>query len=239
MALGESRHILRINTLERTPTPNEETGHSYLLDLPPELRLRIYDFVYEGYAGKRITCFITTEGALGYDGYDNPGPPFEATTSALFRTCRMIHWEALPVLYESVHSQLSLLSKSGRLGKWSKAEKRWKPDVVVPQHTKSMINFGKLFRNLEIRTSLRRPAANAQVLERLCALLEVPAVQLRHPIVGLFYPRERDSPINSMQTLQQYEKEAKNREIGLDATTVAGKIWSAVLSELKKKAGEH
>ena len=77
----------------------QQVGRCYLLDLPPELRVRIYEFVFN----QQIFIMLSHDpkGLTDVESWDkNP--------SALIKTCKTTHKEAKPVLYKQVSLQIDI-----------------------------------------------------------------------------------------------------------------------------------
>ncbi|KAK3716821.1 hypothetical protein LTR37_006171 [Vermiconidia calcicola] len=70
----------------------------YLLEIPPELRLRIYGYVYE----ERCKCWLVEGDKWKLEGEDRRGPEQAQQLLALMKTCRLINSEATHALYNSV-----------------------------------------------------------------------------------------------------------------------------------------
>jgi hypothetical protein len=161
----DSQTTIQAPTNDKGPQPR-----CYLLELPAELRLHIYEYVFEG---------ITLRGALlNYDDYF-PFPnyfPINNGTNAVLRSCRQIFTEARPVLYNQLSFKLIVCGISERRAR------NFHSDDIVPQK-----NVLPLMRNIEFKFC---PADACDQLMRLAhactwhkCLITVGKVSLfeRHP----------------------------------------------------------
>ncbi|KAK5680256.1 hypothetical protein LTS10_007183 [Elasticomyces elasticus] len=105
--------------IERTP----ETCH--LLELPIELRLQIWDFVYSGTYLLHVTVDTETVYIDPHLYYDFTWSPTN-NIPALLQTCRLINEEATPALYASTEFLIDIYGKP--------AEKTLKPTAFEIQN---------------------------------------------------------------------------------------------------------
>lgn len=89
------------------PPTTTSTGRCYLLEIPPELRLQTYSFVYT----KHITAYFN----ISHDD-ELHNPCFDTTLhcTSLPATCRTIYHEATPVLYGRVTFALQFTNWTAR-----------------------------------------------------------------------------------------------------------------------------
>ncbi|KAK3628922.1 Hsp70 protein that interacts with Zuo1p [Elasticomyces elasticus] len=83
--------------------PNIKPRRCYLLEILPELRLRIYELLYGGYFKVVIYVFWNCEmQSRVWSIYSVMGDKAE-TLTALLKSCKLINEEATPVLYQNLH----------------------------------------------------------------------------------------------------------------------------------------
>ncbi|KAK3641230.1 hypothetical protein LTR56_011470 [Elasticomyces elasticus] len=96
----------------------EATSRCYLLELPKELRLCIYDFIYDGEYGLDlevdINRVVRAEWHLRIRDRWSRGPRHYA---ALSKTCRFLHNEVTSPMLQGTHFALSMMPRR----KWSDA----------------------------------------------------------------------------------------------------------------------
>jgi len=97
-------------------TEMETAQRCFLLELPAELRLRIYDYVYN----ERCLVQLIVDSKRVYHTLCNPLAPFGSGSTrftkhaALLKTCRLICKEAAPVLYSTLYANISAYLGSER-----------------------------------------------------------------------------------------------------------------------------
>ena len=73
-------------------------GPCHLLSIPPELRLRIYEYLYDNEKDRRCSLILRNNKFI--ECFQIPCFGCEGA-AALLRTCKEIYYEATPVLYEN------------------------------------------------------------------------------------------------------------------------------------------
>ncbi|KAK5701278.1 hypothetical protein LTR17_022735 [Elasticomyces elasticus] len=93
----------------KVSTKATATKRCYLLELPPELRLRIYTCVYrQSTTSVYVEYLGASQRPRRCEHIIGPRP------STLYRTCRTIHQEAMPVLYDSIIFGIGIACNSSR-----------------------------------------------------------------------------------------------------------------------------
>ncbi|KAK4950345.1 hypothetical protein LTR10_011326 [Elasticomyces elasticus] len=84
-----------------------EPGRCYLLEVPPELRLHIYEFLYADEYQVAIYVFPNSEmqSQISKTSFRPNGPNAKHLT-ALLMSCKLVNKEATPILYQILHFSL-------------------------------------------------------------------------------------------------------------------------------------
>ncbi|KAK4956754.1 hypothetical protein LTR10_006282 [Elasticomyces elasticus] len=96
--------------VKRTPISERTPRRCHLLELPVELRLQIWDFVYSTTYLLHITVDTETVYINPHLYYDPPWTPAR-NIPALLRTCKLVNEEASPALYASTKFLVDIYGK--------------------------------------------------------------------------------------------------------------------------------
>ena len=127
-----------------------DRNHCPLLALPPELRLCIYDYVYEPPSSHPCTFTILKTGRI--QTFSLPTFKWEGAAS-LLRTCKQINQEATPILYGWAKFKLSIFGQAFE----------YLPPMVNYGHTRDCPTF----RNIRHLTITLHIDFNGQVEESM------------------------------------------------------------------------
>jgi hypothetical protein len=112
------------------PVQPVEQTRCYLLELPPELRLHTYEYVF---AGAKVRCALLRDG----ENFEFPlGPPIDRGITALLRCCRQVLTESQPVLYRQIQFKILIRGRLGQCKEEVESEFRKTAEFLVPlMHT--------------------------------------------------------------------------------------------------------
>ncbi|KAK4902883.1 hypothetical protein LTR27_000822 [Elasticomyces elasticus] len=99
--------------VKRTPISERTPRRCHLLELPVELRLQIWDFVYSSTYLLHITVDTETVYINSHLYYDPPWTPAR-NIPALLRTCRLVNEDATPALYASTEFLIDIYGKPAK-----------------------------------------------------------------------------------------------------------------------------
>ncbi|KAK3053912.1 hypothetical protein LTR09_005192 [Extremus antarcticus] len=187
------------------------SARCYLLEIPVELRLQIYQFVWDRPAEGVIHCHAHSPEEWQISTHDSNH--FSRTKSAeLLRTCLLIHNEACSVLYNQTTFCLH-----------PRIELAWKSRLMVPTARQQYC-----VRHVLIDIELDHIYYTTVQVDKMCALLAM-LVQRRSP--PTIRAADSSNDVFGPPRLPNLELTMRNRGVDLESGTLAAKVWGAVLRE--------
>ncbi|KAK5167368.1 uncharacterized protein LTR77_007067 [Saxophila tyrrhenica] len=194
--------------MPRSPTNPPSDGRCLLFEvLPPELRLRIYECLWED---KRRDLFYSKVNRSRVFMKRTKAGKVKGRQTALLVTCRKINNEALPALYGTVQF----------VYQWTNSQLR---RSMTPHK-----QLGEFIRQSSVALDLGNARRNALLIDEVCALLQKQGNSSHTPgvhVVRLFGLHDENVP-------EEHEVEMVKQPVDLSDGSMDAKIWAAVFEEI-------
>jgi hypothetical protein len=189
----------------------------YLLELPAELRLQIYEYVFEDIKPRCAPL-------KGGEYFEFPrGWPVSNSTTALLRTCRQVLAEARPVLYSQVRTfQVVIDGLSSR-----------SKDLVWPEHKEETKSIVPLMRTIELKFSTASARYACGHLKEMVELFSQRGLKVNFTRISFFQQYAELKP-DPTKTLTLFVLEMDYLANHAQDGTLAKEMYDEVLQYLRR-----